>query len=226
MVVSEQPANPVEPGSQADGWTQPGAVPPVGEPSYTQNVGPVGEPVWNNGGSGRPVHQQSDQENRSQGNQPWQPEQNTQPNYTQDGRQTYSQNARQNDGQNGQQGYTQPSYYPNTQQGGNYQNQTQYQAHYQTEYQSQGNNQSGMSVASLVMGILSLVACCCGWVGIVLGVLGIVFALMSRNDRQPMNGQAKAGLIMSCVGIGLNIICIILMVVFQVSALLPEIMNY
>ena len=55
---------------------------------------------------------------------------------------------------------------------------------------------NGMSIASLVMGILSLVCCCCGYVGIALGALGIIFALLSRQD-EPMNTQAKVGLILS-----------------------------
>lgn len=77
---------------------------------------------------------------------------------------------------------------------------------------------NGMSIASLVMGILSLVCCCCGYVGIALGALGIIFALLSRQD-EPMNTQAKVGLILSCVGIALNVISIILLLVMNAAGL-------
>ena len=77
---------------------------------------------------------------------------------------------------------------------------------------------NGMSIASLVMGILSLVCCCCGYVGIALGALGIIFALLSRQD-EPMNTQAKVGFILSCVGIALNVISIILLLVMNAAGL-------
>ena len=66
---------------------------------------------------------------------------------------------------------------------------------------------NGMSIASLVMGILSLVCCCCGYVGIALGALGIIFALLSRQD-EPMNTQAKVGLILACVGISIILLLV------------------
>ncbi len=77
---------------------------------------------------------------------------------------------------------------------------------------------NGMSIASLVMGILSLVCCWCGYVGIALGALGIIFALLSRQD-EPMNTQAKVGLILACVGIALNVISIILLLVMNAAGL-------
>lgn len=43
-------------------------------------------------------------------------------------------------------------------------------------------NDSGYSVAALVLGILSIILCCCyGIVGITLGILGLVFALKYKN---------------------------------------------
>ena len=80
---------------------------------------------------------------------------------------------------------------------------------------------NGMSIASLVMGILSLVCCCCGYVGISLGALGIIFALLSRQD-EPMNTQAKVGLILACVGIALKVISIILLLVMNAAGLVDE----
>lgn len=56
-----------------------------------------------------------------------------------------------------------------------------------------------MATASLVMGILAVVTCCCYFVAFIFGGLGIIFALLSRTDEK-MCGQAKAGLILSIVG--------------------------
>lgn len=70
-----------------------------------------------------------------------------------------------------------------------------------------GNN--GMALASLVMGIMSLVCCCCSWLGTPCGALGIIFALLSKGD-EPMSSQAKTGLILSIIGIALGVILLIL----------------
>lgn len=42
-----------------------------------------------------------------------------------------------------------------------------------------------MATASLVMGILSLCSiCCCMLFGVVFGVLGIIFAIMSKKETE------------------------------------------
>ena len=68
-----------------------------------------------------------------------------------------------------------------------------------------------MSIASLVMGILSLLCCCCGYAGIAFGALGIIFALLSRQDG-PMDTQAKVGLALSCVGAALAVLSVLLLI--------------
>ncbi|MCD7907735.1 MAG: DUF975 family protein, partial [Clostridium sp.] len=101
-----------------------------------------------------------------------------------------------------QQGYNQNRYQPSNgynQQG--YNQGTQYQTQYQTEIKPAPN---GMATASLVMGILSLVCCWCGYVGIAFGSLGIIFALLSKRD-EPMSGQAKTGLTLSIIGLALYV---------------------
>ena len=59
-------------------------------------------------------------------------------------------------------------------------------------------SQSTMALASLVMGILSLVTCCCIYGGFIFASLGILFALLSRTEDK-MEGYAKAGLITSII---------------------------
>ncbi|MGI6008286.1 MAG: DUF4190 domain-containing protein [Ruminococcus sp.] len=77
----------------------------------------------------------------------------------------------------------------------------------QDVYQSRPNTpppqSSGLATASLVMGICCLVLMCCG-ASFILGALGIIFALLSRG-RGRMSGSAKAGIILSIVGIILSI---------------------
>lgn len=85
-----------------------------------------------------------------------------------------------------------------------------------------GNN--GMALASLVMGIMSLVCCCCSWLGTPCGALGIIFALLSRSD-EPMSSQAKTGLILSIIGIALGVIMIFLLAGAQAFMTIWEVID-
>lgn len=62
------------------------------------------------------------------------------------------------------------------------------------------NKGNGKATASLVLGILSLVTCCCfGLPGMILAVIGFILALSSRNG-QKMSGAAVGGLICCIIG--------------------------
>ena len=101
--------------------------------------------------------------------------------------------------------------------GGSSQYQTQYQS-YPPGYQEKNN----MATAALVMGILSLCSiCCCMLFGIVFGVLGVIFAIMSKKGDK-MDGQARAGLILSIIGIAVTVLVIIFFVAIEVFAVIPE----
>ncbi len=63
----------------------------------------------------------------------------------------------------------------------------------------------GISIASLVCGICSLVLCCTGLLSIPAGALGILFALLTRKRGQRMNNMCVAGIWLSCVGLALGI---------------------
>ena len=63
---------------------------------------------------------------------------------------------------------------------------------------------NGFASAALVMGILSLVLCCCCYISIPLGGLGILFAILSRTSRRPMHGPSRTGLILSVIGLCLT----------------------
>jgi len=65
---------------------------------------------------------------------------------------------------------------------------------------------TGFAIASLVLGILSIVTCACCGLGILLGILSIIFGCLQPKDsfgNKP--GMAIAGIIISCVGLLLNI---------------------
>ncbi len=68
------------------------------------------------------------------------------------------------------------------------------------------------SIISLVCGIISVVFGCCGW-GILFGVPGAVFGIISKAKCGAKNPLALVGMILSFVGIGLSIIMIVVMCV-------------
>jgi len=72
------------------------------------------------------------------------------------------------------------------------------------EQEAPAPDSNGLSTVSLVLGICSLVFICCGG-GIVLGSLGLLFALLSRGATK-MSTQAKVGLGLSIGGFVLSLI--------------------
>lgn len=81
----------------------------------------------------------------------------------------------------------------------------------------QQSEPNGMSTASLVMGIISLVLCCCFYVSIPLGALGILFAILSKGKDQTMCGRSKTGLGLSIAGLVLTILLTIGMLVANLT---------
>ena len=66
-------------------------------------------------------------------------------------------------------------------------------------------------VLALVFGICAVViTCCCTYLGIACGVVGIIMAIMVKNEKGKMTGMAVAGLICSIVGIAFAIVSIVL----------------
>lgn len=63
------------------------------------------------------------------------------------------------------------------------------------------NQSRAWSVASLVVSIVSLLCCCLGWPGIVLGALAIVFSVLSRRNIGYFDGLSIAGLIVGIFGV-------------------------
>lgn len=82
---------------------------------------------------------------------------------------------------------------------------------------NEGSNQpSGMQITSLVLGIISILFGCCGsWIAVVLGVIGLILAIVGNKNGK--NGVGTAGFVCSIVGISLAVI----MIVISMTVLLP-----
>ena len=66
----------------------------------------------------------------------------------------------------------------------------------------------GWSVASMVLGIVSVVCCCMGWASMLSAVLAIVFAVVSRKSLGYFDGMSIAGLILGIFGSVMGIMMI------------------
>ena len=71
-------------------------------------------------------------------------------------------------------------------------------------------------IISISLGLLSVTACCLGYLSIPLGALGILFAVLSRRKDKPLPPMCKTGLFLSVIGL---IIGILMMVVSIYSAI-------
>ena len=65
------------------------------------------------------------------------------------------------------------------------------------------------SVASLVVGIMSVVCCFLGWSGIILGIAAILLSVLSRKKLGFFDGMSVAGLILGIFGFVFGISVII-----------------
>ena len=106
--------------------------------------------------------------------------------------------------------------------GGGYQQQTAWNgngtgAPYGTQYRHNTQPGYGFGIASLVLGILSLVFFWC-FLNIPLAVLAIIFAVVHFSRSAGHNGFAVAGIVTSVVSVVLTILMVVLIVVFAFGA--------
>jgi hypothetical protein len=66
----------------------------------------------------------------------------------------------------------------------------------------------GFSVASMVFGIISVICCCTGWVGVFCAALAIVFAVVSRKTLRYFDGMSIAGLVLGIFGLVMGVMII------------------
>ncbi len=74
------------------------------------------------------------------------------------------------------------------------------------------NTKHGYAVASLVLGILAIVFCCCWYIGLILGVVGLVLAILAKKNGND-EGICKAGLVLCIIGTALGAVFLIFAIV-------------
>ena len=76
------------------------------------------------------------------------------------------------------------------------------------------NKANGLAIASMILGILSIPMVCCYWIGGVLGILAIVFAIVSKPKSgfkaNKMDGMAIAGLVLGILSL---VFCVIYLLI-------------
>lgn len=85
-----------------------------------------------------------------------------------------------------------------------------------------GTQSNGMATASLILGICSIVLFWVWFIGIIAGILAIVFAVVAKNKIKQNKalggaGAAKAGLITGIIGIAIWLMFFIIVMVFLAS---------
>lgn len=103
-------------------------------------------------------------------------------------------------------------------------NSTQQNGYYGSGYYPNMRPRSNsLAVASLVLGIISLVTLCCKGFGGIPGILAIVFGCISRpairrsSGRETGMGFSTAGIVMGIISLAIVTLVIIIIVVFGVS---------
>ena len=76
------------------------------------------------------------------------------------------------------------------------------------------NSGKGMAIASLVLGIVgcTIGLCCCTYLGVICGILAVIFAFVSKNKDGRFSVMAIAGLILC----GVALIGSIAMIVYNI----------
>ena len=85
-------------------------------------------------------------------------------------------------------------------------------------------NKHGYAVASLVLGILSIVFCCCWYLGLILGVVGLVLAIVAKKNGNE-ESICKAGLVLSIIGVAISAVFMILGIIGTKAISYEELMR-
>lgn len=81
-------------------------------------------------------------------------------------------------------------------------------------------NKKGFCIASMVLGIISLVFCCAWIISIPCGILAIIFGILGIKSMQ--KGMAIAGLITASIGLIISFIIFMALVLFGVATGITE----
>ena len=81
------------------------------------------------------------------------------------------------------------------------------------------------SVAALVLSILSLLCCCFDWLGLGLGVLAIVFSIVSRKSLGYFDGLSVAALVVGIIGAVFGLSSIIMTPIIENSEFYKQLLE-
>lgn len=70
----------------------------------------------------------------------------------------------------------------------------------------QENSTSAFSIASMICGLIAILACCAGVLSLPFGALSILFAVLSKRRGKNMPVMSITGIWLGCVGILLGIL--------------------
>lgn len=71
---------------------------------------------------------------------------------------------------------------------------------------SNGPESKGMAIASMVLGIVSIVCCWMWYVCLPCGIIGLVLSILFKRNNGEAIGMSKAGMLCSIIGIALCIV--------------------
>lgn len=80
-------------------------------------------------------------------------------------------------------------------------------------YHEINNGRKGMGIASMVLGIFSVVLCCLWFVAPITSVVGLILGIISLKKEDAGKGMAIAGIILSSIGVLLGaymIFCVVI----------------
>lgn len=73
----------------------------------------------------------------------------------------------------------------------------------------QGNGLKGLSIASMICGIVAIVCCCLGWFSLIVAIAAVVLGIISIVKDAEGKGMAIAGIITGGIGLILALIMVI-----------------
>ena len=84
---------------------------------------------------------------------------------------------------------------------------------------------NGYAIASLILGVVSIVLCCCTCISIVTAILAIVFAALSRGG-QPMDRKALGGMICGIIALVMVVVSVVLFCCFVMETNSEDFMQF
>ena len=93
---------------------------------------------------------------------------------------------------------------------------------YELPYEQYYKPTNKFAVASMILGICSLIFLCTIFLPLFLGALGLIFAMLSKRRGQKTESPAVTGIITSSMGMGISLIICIVSVVFTSMMMRPE----